>query len=277
MKATMSHLLGHRLLTDGILSATSPKVGGPPPIDISLAKLRRLVGMQFEYKLELQEFLTQALTVSAFIEDYDVTGNTPELREELVDTFIGCGPTMGFEAKKAAYGAFELICEALAAEEDFSEDSIALLNSVLLSCARYVGIAEGDHEDFHFMVATYNLAKAIVDVLADVVTPRGRIGTLTITTPGEGYTIDGVDEDATGVVFNVVSTEADPPANYVSGVIAGTIAGGELTAITAYTTRGEGYYVGQVLTVNISTTAAGQADAEQVTAATVTVATITNA
>jgi hypothetical protein len=238
-----------------------------------VAKLRRLIGIQYEYKLEFQAFLTVALAVE-MVADTDTSGNTPALREGFVDTFIGCGPSMSFEAKRAAYGALELITEAIAADDDVSPADATALNGLLVNTTRFVGLAEGDGEDFHFMVAAYNLAKEIARVITGT-TIYGSILTLTLTTPGAGFTTDGVIDTAEDVVFTVSSTESSDPSNYADAEVTAEIIDGEIDSITLITDPGEGFFVGQVVELNIST-AAPQDDATQTTAATATVASITD-
>jgi hypothetical protein len=235
------------------------------------AKLRRLIGIQYEYKLEFQNFLTTALA-QYIVSDHDVGGNTPAARQAFVSTFIGCGPSMIFEAKRAAYGALELITEAIAADDDVSPADAAALNALLINTTRFVGIAEGDGEDFHFMVATYNLAKEIARVLEET-TIFGSIVTLTLLTPGSGFTTDGTEDTAEDVVFVVSSTESSDPANYADAGVEAELIDGEIDTITLITSGGEGFFEGQVVELNIST-AGGQSGATQTTAATATVVSI---
>ena len=240
-----------------------------------VAKLLRLVGIQYEYKLEFQNFLTSALAAE-LVASYNEGTNTPTSRQKFVTTFIGCGPSMIFEAKRSAYGALELITEALAADDDVSPADIAILNSLLINTTRFVGIAEGDGEDFHFMVATYNLAKEIARVVNETVI-FGSIATLSLLTPGSGFQVDSTDGDtdtAEDVVFTASSTELGDPANYADATIEAEIIDGEIDSITLITDGGEGFFVGQVVEINIDTAATGQGDAIQTTPATATVVSI---
>jgi len=238
-----------------------------------VAKLRRLIGIQYEYKLEFQNFLTAALADTT-VSGTNVSGNTPALRTGFVDTFVGCGPAMGFEAKRAAYGALELITEALVNDDDVAPADATILNNLLVNVTSYVGLAEGDGEDFHFMVATYNLAKEIARVSADTVI-YGTILTLTLTTPGAGFTTDGVIDTAEDVVFVVSSTESSDPTGYADGEVTAEIIDGEIDSITLITDPGAEFFVGQVVELNIST-AGAQSGATQTTAATATIASITD-
>lgn len=269
-----SNLFGFSLISEEVKSVTSPKVGAPPEV-ISLDRLYRLIGMQFEYKIELQNTLTLLLTSSPIVADYDVAGNTPTIREDLVDTFIGCGPTMGFEAKRAAYGALELIAEAIANDDDVASGDASTLNSLLLNTTRFVGIDEGDHEDFHFMVATYNLLNGIINVLNDT-TQYGAIATLSLDGAGTGFTTDGLVDTAEDVVFDVSSTAVSNPDGYEDAEVTAEIIAGVIDSLTLITSPGEGFAVGQVVELNISTTAVGQGDATQTTPATAIVTSITD-
>jgi hypothetical protein len=238
-----------------------------------VAKLRRLIGIQYEYKLEFQAFLEAALA-AYIVADTDTAGNTPAIRQGFVNTFIGCGPSMIFEAKRSAYGALELIAEAIAADDDVSPADASALNALLINTTRYVGIAEGDGEDFHFMAATYELAKEIARVL-DTTVIRGAITTLTLTTSGSGFTTDGVIDTAEDVVFTVSSVEATNPANYAVAQITAEIIAGEIDSITLITVSGEGFAQGQVVQLDIST-AGAQSGATQTTPGTATVTSISD-
>jgi hypothetical protein len=273
MTITTQNLFGYRLLTDNLESVVSPKIGAPLPLGVTVAQLRRLIGIQFEYKIKLQAFLLFALASPAIF-NYDEPGNTPSIREEFVETFIGCGPSMGFEAKRAAYGAFELITEALANDDDVSPANAAILNALLVNTTRFVGIAEGDGEGFHFMVATYELAKEIARV-AEQTPISGAIATLTLLTIGAGFTTNGTDDTAEDVVFEVSSTAVTNPSNYAAGEITAEIIDGEIDSITLITVPGEGFIAGQVVQLDISTVAP-QTGATQTTPATAIVASITD-
>lgn len=221
------------------------------------AKLKKLVGIQFEFKSELQTFLTTVLANTLVLE-YDTGANTPASRTALLNQFIGCGPSMGFEAKKFAYGTLELVVDALVNNPDVPTDPYAnSLNAQLVNITRYVGIA--GEEDFHFMVAVYNLSVTLSDILGNV-TPVGPILTLTLDEGGSGYTIDGTDEDETDVVFLATLDPGDQtdPDQYAAATIEATIAGGIITAITAITDAGDGFAVGDVVTLTIDDSVAGQ-------------------
>jgi hypothetical protein len=221
------------------------------------ATLKKLVGIQFEFKRELQTFLTTVLANKLVLE-YNTGANTPAARTALLNQFIGCGPSMGFEAKKFAYGTLELVVDALVNNPDVPTDPYAnALNAQLVNITRYVGIA--GEEDFHFMVAVYNLSVTLSSIL-DNVTPVGPILTLTLGSGGTGYTIDGTDTNQTNVVFLATLALGDrtDPAQYAAATIEATIASGIITAITAITDAGDGFAVGDVVTLTIDSSVSGQ-------------------
>ena len=224
---------------------------------MSVATLKRLVGMGFSYKLELQTFLTDALANKLVLE-YNTGANTPAARTALLNEFIGCGPSMGFEAKRSAYGTLELVIDALVNNPDVPTDPyVNTLNDQLVNVTRYVGIA-GEGE-FHFMVAVYNLSVTLADILGNV-TPVGPIVTLTLDDGGSGYTIDGVDGDEVAVVFlgTLALGDQTDPDQYADAVIEATIVGGVITELTAITDGGDGFAVGDVITLTIDDSVAGQ-------------------
>jgi hypothetical protein len=181
---------------------------------------------------------------------------------------------MGFEAKKFAYGTFELIVDALVNNPDVpTSPYVNTLNDQLVNITRYVGIA--GEEDFHFMVAAYNLCVTISDIL-DNVTPVGPILTLTLGNGGTGHTTNGTTSSATNVVFKVTlapGSQTDP-AQYAVGSIRATIASGVITSITQLVSGGNGFAVGDVVTLEIDTAASGQSGATFVTRGTATINTV---
>lgn len=220
------------------------------------ATLKKLVGMQYNFKLELQSFLTATLA-DQLVATYNVGSNTPAARTNLLNQFIGCGPTMGFEAKKFAYGTLELIVDALVNSASVPDDPWnPILNDQLVNVTRYVGIA--GEEDFHFMVAVYNLSATLAQILQ--ITPIGGIATLTLDDGGSGYTVDGADGDEVGVVFlgTLALGDQTEPGQYADAVIEATIASGVITALTAIIDGGNGFAVGDVITLTIDDSVAGQ-------------------
>lgn len=224
---------------------------------MSILKLKRLLGIQFQYKLELQNYFRSCLA-DTLVESYDVGSNTPAARLALFDKFVECGPAMGFAAKQFGYGLLELIVDALVNTPSVPTDPyVNKLNSQLVNITRYVGIA--GEEDFHFMVAAYNLGVTISAVLGTV-SAAGPLLTVSLGSGGSDYTIDGVDADATGVVFLATLTPANQaePDIYEPAVIEATIVGGEVTAITDVLALGNGFQVGDVVDLVIDTTEPGQ-------------------
>ena len=227
---------------------------------VTTATLKKLVGIEFEFKSSLDDFL-QTVLDNKLVLEYNSGSNTPAARTSSLNSFVSCGPSMGFEAKKFAYGTLELIVNALVNNPDVPEDPyVNELNDQLVNITRYVGITgEGD---YHFMVAVYNLTVTLSEILDNVV-PVGPIVTYTLTAGGSGYTIDGADGDETGVVFlgTLALGDQTDPDQYTNAVFEATIASGVVTAITALTDGGDGFAVGDVVSLDIDTGTAGQGSA----------------
>jgi hypothetical protein len=215
--------------------------------------LYRTLGIQFEYKIKFQEFLDEART-DALVSSYSSAPNTSANRLALYNNFVKAGPTMGFEAKKAAYGLLEYICEALNANADVPAADKTAINDLLVNVTRYTGLT--GEEDFHFMVATFNLAEVISAIIAEVVpapqSPVGSLVTLTLEKQGSGYTTDGTATSGS-VSIKIESTETTNPAGYAFGVATATLTAGKITAIGAITTAGSGFKVGQIVALNVNT------------------------
>ena len=215
--------------------------------------LYRTLGIQFEYKIKLQEFLNEART-SPLVSSYSSGSNTAANRLALYNSFVKAGPSMGFEAKKAAYGLLEYICGALNANADVQASDKTAINNLLVNVTRYVGIT--GEEDFHFMVATFNLAEVISSIVAEVVpapqAPVGGAASLSSQTQGSGYTTNGTVTTGT-VSIKIESTETTNPAGYAFGVATVTLTSGKITAIGAITTAGAGFKVGQIVALNVNT------------------------
>lgn len=215
--------------------------------------LYRTLGIQFEYKIKLQEFLNEART-SPLVSSYSSGSNTAANRLALYNSFVKAGPSMGFEAKKAAYGLLEYICGALNANANVQASDKTAINNLLVNVTRYVGIA--GEEDFHFMVATFNLAEVISSIVAEVVpapqAPTGGVATLSLEKQGSGYTTNGTLTSGT-VSIKIESTETTNPAGYAFGVATVTLTSGKITAIGAITTAGAGFKVGQIVALNVNT------------------------
>ena len=221
------------------------------------ATLKKLVGIQFEFKSELQTFLTTVLANKLVLE-YNTGTNTPTARTALLNKFIGCGPSMGFEARKFAYGTLELIVDALVNNPDVPTNPYdSALNDQLVNVTRYVGSA--GERGYHFMVAVYTLSVTLSDII-DNVTPVGPILTLTLGNGGSGYTIDGTDNNQANVVFlaTLALGNRTDPSQYAAATIEATIASGVITTITAITDAGDGFAVGDVVTLTIDSSVSGQ-------------------
>lgn len=227
----------------------------------TIARLKRLVGIEFEYKASLGDYFTTILANQLVLE-YDDSDNTPSTRSELLNRYKDCGPSMGFSTKELAYGILELVVDALIYNPDVPTDPyVNTLNDQLVNVARYVGIAgEGD---YHFMVAVYNLATTLSEI-TDGVLPVGPIIELgAVVEGGENYTVDGLDGgNATGVVFRAFLDPADQTDQYSEASLEGTIVNGSVTAISGILDAGDGIAVGDILSLEIDTSEAGQADAE---------------
>ena len=219
--------------------------------------LRRLVGLEFNYKIELQTFFSTVLADKLVLE-YNQTGNTPAGRTALYTKFVECGPSMGFSAKQYAYGLLELIIEALVNNPDVPTNPYKNdLNDRLVDVSRYVGIAgEGD---YHFMVAVYKLS-VILSEIVDNVIPVGPIVSATKTAGGSGYTRDGSANTYNGVIFNATLAVGDQidPAQYVAAKLVGNISSGVVTAITSVSSGGNGFAVGSIASLTVDTSASGQ-------------------
>lgn len=221
--------------------------------DILNQGLYRTLGIQFEYKIKFKEFLNEAYT-SPLVSSYTSGSNTAANRLALYNSFVKAGPSMGFTAKKAAYGLLEYICGALTASADVQASDKTAINGLLVNVTRYVGIA--GEEDYHFMVATFKLAEVISSIIAEVVpapqSPTGGLATLSLVGQGSGYTTNGTLTSGT-VSIKIESTETTNPAGYAFGVATATLTSGKITAIGAITTAGAGFKVGQIVALNVNT------------------------
>lgn len=212
--------------------------------------LYRKIGMEFEYKISFQEFLTEAIA-SPLVSSYNSGANTPTARTAAKTKFVQCGPTMGFEAKKFAYATLELVVGALNANVNVPAADKTALNDLLVNITRYVGM-EGDG-DFHFMVATFALAEVISGVIGEVtsapVAPIGGIVIIELLDGGSGYTdtLDGTSDGEITVTFN--STETTNPVGYTAATGIASITGGVIVSIDSIDTAGDGFGVGQIVSI----------------------------
>jgi hypothetical protein len=178
---------------------------------MSVSTLRRLIGIEYNYKLELQSWFETVLG-DELLENYSEGSNTPAARQALLDKFNRCGPSMGYSAKQYAYGMLELVIDALVSNVDVPTDPyVDSLNDQLVNVSRYVGIAgEGD---YHFMVAVYNLSVTLLSIFDNVAPvnnpPTGTSKTISID-EDEVYTFSASD-------FGFSDTN-DNPANSLYAV-----------------------------------------------------------
>jgi hypothetical protein len=226
--------------------------------------LSRTLGIEYEFKLKLQTLLTE-FKDDPLVRYADGVSGTETAQYPLATAaltkFIKCGPSMGFEAKRNAYAVLEQVVGALkAASQVPSADDTALTNE-LVNVTKFVGL-EGE-EDFHFMVATFNLCELISGVVGEVetevvegVAPTGGITTVVLLDGGSGYTMDGVDEDEAAYKVLLVGTE--DTGNGTGGKATVVLAGGIITGITSVDVAGTGYSVGDILTLEVDTSASGQ-------------------
>jgi hypothetical protein len=232
--------------------------------------LYRTLGIQFEYKIRLQEFLNEART-DTLVSSYTSGTNTATNRLALYNAFVKAGPSMGFEAKKAAYGLLEYICEALNANADVPAEDKTAINDLLVNVTRYTGLT--GEEDFHFMVATFNLAEVISAIVAEVVpapqAPVGGLVTAVLSKQGSGYTTNGTLTTGTVSVL-IESTETTNPAGYTAAVGSATITSGKITAFTI-SDGGVGFKVGQIVAINVNTAVSAGATQKIAALANVTV------
>jgi hypothetical protein len=177
---------------------------------MSVTTLKRLIGIEYEYKLELQDWFDTVLSDELLV-GWSSGANTPAARTALYDKFVTCGPSMGFSAKQFAYGILELVIEALVNNVDVPTDPyVNDLNAQLVNVTRYVGIAgEGD---YHFMVAVYELSVTLDSVFTNVASvnnaPVGTSKTITID-EDETYTFTVAD-------FGFTDPLDNPPNNLLA-------------------------------------------------------------
>lgn len=149
---------------------------------MSVTTLKRLIGIEYNYKLELQSWFATVLSDELLV-GWSSGSNTPAARTALQNKFVACGPSMGFSAKQFAYGVLELVIDALVNNVDVPTDPyVNSLNDQLVNVTRYVGIA-GDG-DYNFMVAVYNLSVTLDSIFTNVASvnnaPAGTNKTITM-------------------------------------------------------------------------------------------------
>jgi len=190
--------------------------------------LSRTLGIEFEFKLKLQTLLGEYQAAPI------VQAEAAEAAAALValNKFIKCGPSMGFEAKRNAYACLEQIVTALKNSATVPAADDTALTEELVNVTRYVGL-EGE-EDFHFMVAAFNLCELISGVLGETETevvegsaPEGGILTISLLDGGSGYT--NAADGATNFFF--VSTEDSGGGDGNASTAAGlSVVGGAVVA-----------------------------------------------
>ena len=219
--------------------------------------LSRTLGIEFEFKLKLQTLLTE------FKDDPLVQAQAGEAAAAAtaLTKFIKCGPSMGFEAKRNAYAVLEQVVLALQASITVPAADKTALTSELVNVTKFVGL-EGE-EDFHFMVATFNLCEVISGIVGEVETEvvedtaaEGGIVTVVLLDGGSGYTTDGTNAGA--AIYKVLLSGTEDTGNGTGGKATVVLAGGIITDITSVDAAGSGYSVGDILTLEVDTGAAGQ-------------------
>ena len=218
--------------------------------------LSRTLGIEFEFKLKLQTLLTE------FKDDPLVQAQAGEAAAAAtaLTKFIKCGPSMGFEAKRNAYAVLEQVVLALQASTAVPAADKTSLTSELVNVTRFVGL-EGE-EDFHFMVATFNLCEVISGIVGEVETevvedsaPEGGIVTVTLLDGGSGYTTDGTTDGADP--YSVLLAGTEDTDNGTGGKASVVLAGGIITGINSVTAAGSAYSVGDILTLEVDTAVHG--------------------
>lgn len=210
--------------------------------------LSRTLGIEFEFKLKLQTLLGEYKD-SAIVqaEAAQATAAATALTK-----FIKCGPSMGFEAKRNAYACLEQIVIALKNSATVPAADDTALTEELVNVTRYVGL-EGE-EDFHFMVAVFNLCELISGVLGETetavvedVAPEGGILTISLLDGGSGYT--NAADGATNFFF--VSTEDSGGGDGNASTAAGlSVVGGAVVASAdplGVAVPGSDYSVGDIV------------------------------
>ena len=168
---------------------------------------------------------------------------------------------MGFEAKRNAYAVLEQVVTALKNSGKVPAADDTALTAELVNVTRFVGL-EGE-EDFHFMVAVFNLCEKVSGVVGEVetevnegVAATGGITTIVLLDGGSGYTVDGSDEDE--AAYKVLLSGTEDTGNGTGGKATVVLEAGVITGITSVDTAGSGYSVGDILTLEVDTTASGQ-------------------
>lgn len=226
--------------------------------------LSRTLGIEFEFKLRLQTLLAE-FKDDPLVRYANGASGTETAQYAAAGTaltkFIKCGPSMGFEAKRNAYAVLEQVVTALKNSGKVPAADDTALTAELVNVTRFVGL-EGE-EDFHFMVAVFNLCEKVSGVVGEVetevnegVAATGGITTIVLLDGGSGYTVDGSDEDE--AAYKVLLSGTEDTGNGTGGKATVVLEAGVITGITSVDTAGSGYSVGDILTLEVDTTASGQ-------------------
>ena len=221
--------------------------------------LSRTLGIEFEFKLKLQTLLTEFKDDPLVRYANGVSGTETTqypLAAAALTKFIKCGPSMGFEAKRNAYAVIEQVVGALKASSKVPAADDTALTAELVNVTKFVGL-EGE-EDFHFMVATFNICELISGVVGEVETevvegsaPEGGIVTVVLLDGGSGYTTDGTTAGADP--YSVLLAGTEDADNGTGGKASVVLVGGVITAINSITAAGSAYSVGDILTLEVDT------------------------
>ena len=226
--------------------------------------LSRTLGIEFEFKLRLQTLLAE-FKDDPLVRYVNGASGTETAQYAAAGTaltkFIKCGPSMGFEAKLNAYAVLEQVVTALKNSGKVPAADDTALTSELVNVTRFVGL-EGE-EDFHFMVAVFNLCEKVSGVVGEVetevnegVAATGGITTIVLLDGGSGYTVDGSDEDE--AAYKVLLSGTEDTGNGTGGKATVVLEGGIITGVTSVDTAGSGYSVGDILVLAVDTGASGQ-------------------
>ena len=221
--------------------------------------LSRTLGIEFEFKLRLQTLLAE-FKDDPLVRYANGVSGTETAQYAAAGTaltkFIKCGPSMGFEAKRNAYAVLEQVVTALKNSGKVPAADDTALTSELVNVTRFVGL-EGE-EDFHFMVAVFNLCEKVSGVVGEVetevnegVASTGGITTIVLLDGGSGYTVDGTDEDEAS--YKVLLSGTEDTGNGTGGKATVVLAAGVITGVTSVDTAGSGYSVGDILTLEVDT------------------------
>lgn len=226
--------------------------------------LSRTLGIEFEFKLRLQTLLTEFKDdpLVRYVNGASGTETAQYAAAAAALTkFIKCGASMGFEAKRNAYAVLEEVVTALKNSGKVPAADDTALTSELVNVTRFVGL-EGE-EDFHFMVAVFNLCEKVSGVVGEVetevnegVAATGGITTIVLLDGGSGYTVDGSDGDE--AAYKVLLSGTEDTGNGTGGKATVVLESGIITGITSVDTAGSGYSVGDILVLEVDTGASGQ-------------------